>query len=172
MEPSWYAIHVRSQFERKVEGRLIDAGIEAFFPYFLETRKWSDRKKQIERPLFPGYILARFDGSSREELAKVLATSGVVRVLGDGSEPSAIPDADVAAIRELLESGKRLTVAPLQQRAYKPGEKVVMMRGSLRGAEVKFLKETKRPGRVVVELPILNRMVATEIDESSIRTAA
>lgn len=167
MELCWYAVHVRSQFEQRVVQRLSDAGIEAWWPSFLENRRWSDRQKQIERALFPGYLFTRLDADKKEHVHQVLITSGVVRILGD-LRPIAIPDVEVAGIRTLLESGAELRIDPLHHQ-FKAGEKVVVMRGSFRGIEGTF-QGNRRRDRVVVAVPLLNRVVSAVLDGDSIRS--
>lgn len=165
---SWYAVHVRFQAERLVANRLIDLGLDSFFPSTIETRRWSDRKKEIERALFPGYLFGRFDGESREQLHQVLVVSGVIRVLGVGLRSIAIPDQDVADIREMLTAGTNLTVTPLQ---FHPGDKVTVMRGSFRNIEGRVTAIKRRGNRLVVAIPMLNRVVSAEMDTDAVRAA-
>jgi hypothetical protein len=74
----WYAIRVRTGSERTAFEQLEGIGLEAFFPFYLEKVRWSDRKKTVERALFPGYIFARFS-----DRLPVLNIPCVPQVLGD-----------------------------------------------------------------------------------------
>src|SRR5215472_12673610 len=58
--PQWYALTVRHQHERPVDRVLCAGGIETFLPLFRARRRWSDRVKELETPLFPGYVFGRF----------------------------------------------------------------------------------------------------------------
>ena len=57
---SWFALRVRSQFDFRVEELLNARGIETFLPTWSEIVRWSDRDKIAVRPLFPGYVFAKF----------------------------------------------------------------------------------------------------------------
>src|ERR1700691_401937 len=84
--PQWYAIRTRSRHEKMVAEQLEKQGIESFLPLVKSTRKWSDRKKEVELPLFSGYSFARLALYSPDRL-RVLQThrvAGFVRVRGAG----------------------------------------------------------------------------------------
>jgi len=72
----WYAVYVRSRYEKKVNRDFIDKRIECFLPLLETWRQWSDRKKKVSEPLFRGYVFVRIDMKS--EHIKVLDTEGVV----------------------------------------------------------------------------------------------
>src|SRR5271157_5027662 len=72
---SWYAIRVRSKFENAASVVLNGKGYEAFLPTYRSRRSWSDRVKELDLPLFPGYLFCRFD--VRDRLLPILTTPGV-----------------------------------------------------------------------------------------------
>src|SRR6266849_7068570 len=104
-EPSWYAIQTRSNFEKIVTAELGDRGIESYCPAIEELRQWADRKKIIERPVFPGYVFARFQDASHTRLT-VHKVNGAVRILGTGNKIEPIPDREIDSIRVMLSSGR------------------------------------------------------------------
>lgn len=59
-EPHWYACHTRARHEKRVGKLLVQRGLESYLPMLVKERKWSDRSKLIEFPLFPGYVFTRF----------------------------------------------------------------------------------------------------------------
>src|SRR6266446_4384964 len=61
----WYALHVRTRFEKVVARNLRGKGYEEFLPLYSRTNRWSDRVKEIELPLFPGYVFCRFNPHDR-----------------------------------------------------------------------------------------------------------
>jgi transcription antitermination factor NusG len=95
---AWYAVAVRSNFERIVTQSLRQRDYEVFFPAFLAKRRWSDRTKLVECALFPGYLFCRMDLQQRVPL---LNTPGVVSIVGIGKCAIPVPDGEVAAIQEL-----------------------------------------------------------------------
>src|SRR5919198_63927 len=79
--PCWYAIQTRSRHEKFVDSQLRQQGIITFLPLASELRCWSDRRKLVQLPLFPGYLFVRVV-ASREARARILHTSGVVSMVG------------------------------------------------------------------------------------------
>src|SRR6185369_12090566 len=51
----WFAIQTRSRHEKKVADELTGRGVEVFLPLIKQMRKWSDRTKKVDFPLFAGY---------------------------------------------------------------------------------------------------------------------
>lgn len=62
----WYALKVKSRSEKKVSERLIDKGVEVYCPLYTSLRRWSDRKKKIQLPLFNGYIFIKKQDGLKE----------------------------------------------------------------------------------------------------------
>src|ERR1700680_3289427 len=83
---SWFALQIRSRWEGTTAGLLRDKGLETLLPPYTAKRKWSDRFKVVELPLFPGYVFCRFDVHDR---LPVLITPGVISVVGRGKNPVA-----------------------------------------------------------------------------------
>jgi transcription antitermination factor NusG len=92
--PSWYAIRVRSKFERAVSIALSGKGYHEYLPLYRSRRTWSDREKDLDLPLFPGYVFCRFDVQVR---LPILTTPGVISIIGMGKIPVAVPDTEIDA---------------------------------------------------------------------------
>ena len=74
---AWFAVQVRSQHEKGVVERLVGTGgFKLFLPLYKCRKRWSDRIKEFEVPLFPGYVFCRFDPTDR---LPILKTPGVSR---------------------------------------------------------------------------------------------
>ena len=84
--PQWYAVCTRSNHEKCAAAQLDARTIEHFLPLYETVRKWKDRRKRVELPLFPGYIFVRIP---LEERLRVLVTPGVVRLVGFDNRPAA-----------------------------------------------------------------------------------
>ena len=61
---AWYALQTRYQCEKQVDAALREKAFESFAPMRLEVRRWSDRTKLVESPVFPGYMFVRMDAKS------------------------------------------------------------------------------------------------------------
>lgn len=152
----WFAIRVRSNFERRVCTALQGSGYQTFLPTYQERRSWSDRIKEVKVPLFPGYTFCRFDPERR---LPILQVPGVVNIVSFGSRPEPVPDDEISAVRTMVETDLAVRPWPF----LRVGQRVRIRKGPLTGAEG-FLVEFKNSFRLVVSITILNRSVAAELD--------
>ena len=157
----WFALRVRSNYERITVTHLRERGYEEFAPSYKVERRWSDRTKQIDRFLFPGYIFCRFDPNER---LPILTAPGVVDVVGFGKTPEPIPHTEIQRVRTMVDSGLMVTPYPYVQ----VGQAVLIERGPLTGVEG-ILVEVKGKVRLVVSVNLLQRSVSAEVDRTSIR---
>jgi transcription antitermination factor NusG len=156
----WYALTVKHQHERPIEAALAHKGFEAFAPMYRSRRQWSDRTKEIDLPLFAGYVFCRFPHQAK---ARVLNTPAIWRMVEFGGRPAAVPDADIEAIRTIVNS--RLPVRPWPH--LKPGDRVRVEHGPLRGVEGVLLKE-KDAVELIVSVELLQRSIAVRIEATSV----
>jgi transcription antitermination factor NusG len=133
-------------------------GYEAYLPLYRSKHRWSDRLKQLDLPLFPGYLFCRFEVRNR---LPVLTTPGVIGVLGAGKTPIPVDDEEIEAIRAVLRSG--LTAEPWPFLSV--GSKVYVEAGPLAGVEG-IITNTDKVYRLVVSVSLLQRSVAVEIDRA------
>jgi transcription antitermination factor NusG len=157
----WFALRVRSNYEKVSSLHIKERGYEEFSPSYRTERQWSDRKKTIERALFPGYVFCRLDPYNR---LPILTIPGVVGLVGFGSRPTPVPDQEIEYVRTLVGSGLLVTPWPFLD----PGQTVLIERGPLQGVEG-VLQSVKGRLRLVVAINVLQRSVATEIDRSWVR---
>jgi transcription antitermination factor NusG len=157
----WFALRVRSNQERGAVLHLRGRGIEEFAPTYRAERQWSDRKKQVDSFLFPGYVFCRLNPSDR---LPALSVPGAVGLVGFGSGPTAIPTEEIMAVRQMVESGLLVAPWPFLQ----TGQRVLVERGPLEGVEG-ILQEIKKTYRLVVSVEMLQRSVSVELDRSWIR---
>lgn len=141
---SWYAVYVRSRYEKKVHQLLLEAGVESFLPLLETVRQWSDRKKRVSEPLFRGYVFVQID--YHHDHVKVLETDGVVKFIGIGRKPSVIADRDIEWLRRLVREPDAIarTVS-----AIPAGTKVRVLAGPFKDFEGTVIKEG-RDHRIVV----------------------
>jgi transcription antitermination factor NusG len=154
----WFALQVRTLHEKGVADFLGGKGYESFLPLHKCRKRWSDRVKEVELPLFPGYLFCRFDPLNR---LPILKTPGVIQIVGYNRQPVAIEDYEIADIQTLVASGMPNTPWPFLQ----AGEKVRIDSGALRGVEG-ILTEFRGSHRLIVSITLLQRSVAVEIDSA------
>jgi transcription antitermination factor NusG len=152
----WFALRVQSRCEKVVAMVARNKGFEEFLPLHKSRRRWSDRLKAMELPLFPGYIFCRLDPQRRLPL---LTIPGVLHFVGIGKTPSPIEDVEIAAIQTAVGSGVLTEPWPFLD----VGQRVRLEDGPLAGLEG-ILVETPKRQRVVVSLTLLRRSVAVAIE--------
>jgi len=158
---NWYALRVKSNFEKVTQASLRQHDMEEFLPVHQKKSRWSDRVKTLERPLFPGYVFGRFDPNHR---LPVLMMPGVVHILGNSAGPIAVDEEELQAIRRSVDSGR--IVMPWPYLAV--GDSVVVEDGALAGLQG-ILIRTKDSSRIVLSLTLMQRSVAVELDRDGVR---
>jgi transcription antitermination factor NusG len=152
----WYALTVRPQHEKAVADQLRAKALEGYLPLYRARRRWSDRTKTVEFPLFSRYVFCRF---SFEQRLRVLQTPSVTSIVGFSGRPCPVGDQEIASIRTMVASGLPMSPWPF----VRVGQRVRVCRGALEGVEG-ILSREKSGYRVVVNVELLNRAVAVEID--------
>jgi len=152
----WFALRIRSRCEKNVAAALNEKGYEVFLPLYCHRRRWSDRIKEIEEPLFPGYLFCRFDLQKR---LPILITPHVILIVGTGKMPVPVDDREIAALQSIVKSGLEAQPWPF----LRLGQTVRVLQGPLRGVEG-TLVAFKAGHRLVVSVTLLQRSVAVEVD--------
>jgi transcription antitermination factor NusG len=152
----WYALQVWVRKEGLIATQLESQGFECFLPKYKSLREWSDRTKEVEQPLFPGYVFCRFDYTQRRP---IVVTPGVLQVVGCGRTPLAVEDREIEAIQTAMASGIATQPWPYLE----VGERVRIHSGKLSGLEG-ILINFKGNHRVVLSVSLLQRSVALEVD--------
>ena len=153
----WYAIQVRSKLTSVASATLRGKGYEEFLPLYRLRRSWSDRIKELELPLFPGYLFCRFNPNDR--LVPVLTTPGVIRIVSAGKTPIPVAESEIEAVRRILSSGLAAQPWPFLD----VGSRICIGQGPLSGLEG-IITNTDRIHRLVVSVTLMQRSVAVEID--------
>jgi transcription antitermination factor NusG len=153
----WYALYVRSRFEKKTDCELRRRGIESFLPLTEEIRLWSDRKKRVQEPLFRGYVFVKTDLRKRIE---ILQTDGVVHFVNIRNIPSPIPDEQINWLRIITNHPESVR----REQYIAEGERVRIIHGPFSGIEG-FVLHVKDSTRVVVSLDAIAQSVSVEVEQ-------
>jgi transcription antitermination factor NusG len=157
----WFALEVNSRKENWISAHLVGQDYECFLPKYKSVRQWSDRRKEIESPLFPGYLFCRFNPLER---LPILKTPGVIQIVGCNRSPVPIDEQEIQAIQRMIESGFAGQPWPYLE----VGERVRIQSGALRGLEG-ILISLKGNYRLVLSVTLLKRSVAVEVDASAVQ---
>jgi transcriptional antiterminator RfaH len=157
-EIRWLAIQARVGAEAVAESNLRPLTAETFLPLARRRVHHATRAPRMAvRPLFPGYLFARF--CAAVSLRAVRYSRGVLRVVGGIDRPWPVDDAIIADIRGRI--GREGWVE-IGERPIRVGDSVRITAGPLSGwagifdsefsdaQRVVILIETLQQGRVVV----------------------
>lgn len=157
---AWYALRVKPRHEKAVAEALRVQGFEEFLPLFKERRRWSDRTKEIETPLFANYTFCRF--AAQHRLA-VLRVPGVVGIVRFGDRLAEVDSAEIDAVRAAAGSGR--IVRPCE--FLLAGQRVRIVSGPLANVEGIF-QRFSGSDQLVVSVTILQRSVAVELEGDAV----
>src|SRR5438105_206601 len=101
LAPYWFAVQTRPRHEKKVYTKLVNEGITSFLPVVKQVRRWSDRRMEVEFPLFSCYVFVRIVPLAGKRVS-VLRTSGVISFVGIQGQGIPIPDSQIEDLRSLV----------------------------------------------------------------------
>jgi transcription antitermination factor NusG len=153
----WFGIRVKSRCELRAYDDLSLRGFDAFLPLCSVRRRWSDRVKTLQVPMFSGYLFCRFALPDR---LRVLNAAGVAQIVGVGNAPVPISEAEIRSVQTLVTSKIACTPWPYLQ----AGQRVSIEDGPLAGVEGVIIRAENGKPRVVVSVTMLFRSVAAEIE--------
>jgi len=155
---AWYGLHTQSRHEKIVVQRLQERGVTTFLPLVTEVRRWSDRKKSVELPLFSCYVFAKFV-PNRVERLRVLRVDGVFGLVGGKGEGVPIPDEQIDAVRSLVEAQVPWSSHPF----LKIGQRVRIRSGALNGVEG-VLVQRNGDRTLVISVDAIQRSLAVRVE--------
>lgn len=158
---TWYAIYTKARNEKKVAALLQREGIDHYLPLIKRVKIWSDRKKQVEEPLFSSYVFVHIE---EKEHLKVLQVYGVVRYVSFEGKKVSVRSAEIEAIKRYAETGEEFL---LNESDFKIGKKVKVILGPMKGLEGKLV-EVLGKQRVKVEIEAVGKAVFIRIPKGSL----
>ena len=158
---TWYAIYTKPRHEKKVDLALREKLFETYLPMLTQTRKWKDRKKSVDLPLFSSYLFVNFDYKLRFNL---LDTPGIVKIINFSGEPAEIPEWQIESLKRILEFPE--TLRP--ERHFTPGQIVEIIDGPMRGLRGTIVK-SKKKDRLVLTIDGIMQSVSVLVDRSAVK---
>ena len=157
----WYVLQTRSRHEKKTHALLTRFNIESYLPLVSRKKKWSDRIKIVEEPIFSGYMFVRFQEINRYQ---ILNTPGVVRFVSFNGEYATIDSKEIDAIKALsaFETEKLVVDS-----TFFPGEEVLISFGLFKGINAKLVSY-KGKDKILLEVKAIGKGVLLEIGKTKI----
>ncbi len=158
----WYAVYTQSRAEKKVVKRLEEEGLEAFLPLQKCIRKWSDRKKIIDRPIISSYV---FVNIRKRDFVTVMKTMGVVKFIMFEGEPVTIPEQQIVNLKILSNSEVDVVVSG---EVFIKGDMVEVLYGSLTGLKGELIRVGNKR-KVVMRIISSDLNLTVDIQKIAIR---
>lgn len=156
----WYAVYTRPRWEKKVQKVLEEKGIECYCPLNKVHRKWSDRIKIVEEPLFKSYVFVKV---TEDEKTPVRMTQGVVNFIYWLGKPAVIKEKEIDVIKRFLNDHHDVEVRSVDIKA---GEKVMVQSGAFMGKKGTVKKVMHKKVEVTIES--IGFVLTAYIDKSKI----
>jgi transcription antitermination factor NusG len=155
----WVVLRTQPRQEPIAFKSILAQGVEPYLP-LLPPR----RPTEAERPLFPGYLLARINRLS-DDLLRIRSAPGIAYILPPAGPPALVSEAVVSQLRTRLAAHRDEIGSQKLHR----GDRVRIMSGPLRWHDALFDRHMTATGRVRVLLDFVERTVAVDIEESLLR---
>ena len=156
----WLAIYTKPRWEKKVHQLLSAKGVESYCPLNKVKRKWSDRVKTIEEPLFKSYVFVKV---TDEDRTKVRLTNGVVNFVYWNGKPAIIREKEIQTIKRFLDEHENVIVRPME---FTKNQQVVITSGTFMDRHAKVLDVRKKEVKVAIES--LGQELVAYIDKTKI----
>jgi transcription antitermination factor NusG len=157
-DSSWFAVQTRPRYEKKVAAELQEKGIRTFLPLSSALHQWSDRRRMVNVPLFPGYVFVRIAPLLNERVG-VLRTNGVQGFVGVRNMGVPIPDDEIDAVRAIVEEQVAFEPYPY----LKVGQRVCIRGGSLDGVSG-VLNAVNGDQSLIISVNLIQRSIAMRIE--------
>lgn len=158
---NWYALYTKSRHEKLIESELSRLGIEVFTPTITIKKRWSDRTKHIEQPLFKSYCFAKFP---LQEKRRVLSQKGVVNIVHFKDNYIPVDEQVINSIKILLNTDLKIDPCPY----YKIGDKVRIKQGYLKGCEGYIKEKRQNNTTLVISVDAIAASLQCVVDVNSI----
>lgn len=157
-ELPWLAAYTRPKHEDKVRQHCLRIGVEVFLPSYKSWRRWSDRRKLIELPLFPSYVFMRM---TEDQRLRAVQAPGFLWLVHDRVGPTVVASQELDSIRCLLASGMEFDPLP----RVGLDDEVEIVRGALRGCRGRLLR--KDPTAIVLAVTAIGAAIKVTLPDPS-----
>jgi len=159
----WYAVYTRPRWEKKVNQLLREKGTESYCPLNKVRRRWSDRVKTVEEPLFKSYVFVKI---SDEDRTNVRMTPGVINFVYWNGRPAVIREKEIGSIRRFLDEYEEVEVRSMNVSV---DERVKITAGPLMDSEGKVLSVRRKMVKVAIDS--LGYILVAHIERSKLTSA-
>ena len=159
----WLAIYTRPRWEKKVNQLLTEKGLESYCPLNKVRRKWSDRYKVVEEPLFKSYVFVKV---SDEDRSNVRMTTGAINFVYWDGKPAVVKEKEITAIRRFLDEYENVEARPMKLKVH---QRVRVTNGTLMDHEGSVVELQHKTAKVAIDS--LGYILVATIDRTKLTSA-
>jgi len=156
----WYAVYTKPRWEKKIHKLFNEKGLESYCPLNKIRRKWSDRIKIVEEPLFKSYVFVK---AAEEEKTKVRSTNGVLNFVYWQGKPAIIKEKEIDVIKKFLHEYETVIAEPIE---LKSDMKIKIQQGAFMDKDATITKVLGNKVQVIIES--IGYSLVAVIDKSNI----
>jgi transcriptional antiterminator RfaH len=155
----WYLIYTKPRHEKKVHTRLSELNINSFLPMRKEVSMWHDRKKIVDKPLFPSYVFIHLN--DMKDYYDGMDADGTLYYVKSGKQVARVNNDVVDSIKLAVSQAKDIEVSTGY---FQPGHKLVITEGALTGLSCEVV-EYESSQKLLVRVDLLQRNVLLTMPE-------
>lgn len=159
----WYVVNTLPHQELRAQENLKRQGFEVWLPEFRRKRRHARRIDTVVVPLFPTYLFVQIDVDV-ERWRSINGTFGVVRLLCEGDQPTAVPSGLIDGLKLKVDASGTIVLPPRQ---FRVGETVRVTAGPFAEMEGMFEDMSGRD-RVLILFNLLGRQVRASVPLSEL----
>jgi len=157
----WLVVYTKPRWEKKVNTSLVKKGIEAYCPLNKVRRKWSDRMKTIEEPLFKSYVFVKVEDAGMTEVRFV---DGVLNYVYWNGKPAIVREEEIIEIKKFMSEYEDVEVSSIE---LKPSDAVVLNAGVMMGATGRVMRMMGN-NTVEVRIDSLGFILTAKFDKKTV----
>ena len=157
----WIVVYTKPKHEKVVRDELVKNKFEVYLPLLRKRKKWSDRKKWVEFPLFRSYLFIKTDPKHSIRISKI---NGVVRVVKFGKRIALVSNKELDAINKMVEGG----FEPRAENYFLKGNPVIVEHGPLKGLVGEVLS-IENQNRLVMRIDAIQQCLSVKIDQGYLK---
>ena len=162
MNRNWYVIHTRPKCEQKVYEQVVRKGIESYLPLIDTIRYWSDRKKKVKIPLFPGYVF--INGDEKERYEAISNTVGALRYVMYRKRPAVVSDEEIVSIKISMQIPEKVKI---EHKNLALGDMVEITHGVFRGLKGN-ITQTRGNYKLIVNITELETSFSIQLSSAEV----
>ena len=157
----WLVVYTKPRWEKKVNTSLVNKGIESYCPLNKVRRKWSDRMKTIEEPLFKSYVFVKVEDAGMTEVRFV---DGVLNYVYWNGKPAIVREEEIIEIKKFMSEYEDVEVSSIE---LKPADAVVLNTGVMMGATGRVMRMMGN-NTVEVRIDSLGFILTAKFDKKTV----